>query len=129
MREGKTKILQLALFSSRLDDPANFKDMLEEEKLLYDNLVSVLNRFRNDILSNVLLLKDPNMGEESQPKELKMENKPINKLIRFLHATPKFLGDDLKVYGPFEEEDVAALPPKIADILINNSRAEEMNKA
>ncbi len=124
----ETKILQLALFSSRLDDPANFKDMLEEEKLLYDNLVSVLNMFRKDILSNVLLLKDPNMGGESQPKELKMENKPINKLIRFLHATPKFLGDDLKVYGPFEEEDVAALPPKIADILINNSRAEEMNK-
>ena len=42
---------------------------------------------------------------------------------------PKFVGRDLEVYGPFEEEDIANLPGEIADILILKNRAEEIKGA
>lgn len=123
----ENKIVQLAVFSSRTDERSDFQEMLEEEKALYEELVSLLNNFRKNILLNVLSLKAPEIQQKEEPKELKKDDKPSNRLIRFLHATPKFVGDDLKVYGPFEEEDVAALPLKVANILVKNGRAEDVS--
>jgi len=123
----ENKIVQLAVFSSRADEKSDFQGMLEEEKALYEELVSLLNNFRKNVLLNVLSLRAPEIQQKEEPKELKKDDKPNNRLLRFLHATPKFVGDDLKVYGPFEEEDVAALPLKVADILIKNGRAEDVN--
>ena len=117
------KIMEQAMFSSRMNNKTQFQEMLPEEKALYNSLVMGLNSSRKGILFNLLSLKEPEILAEIKPKELKTENKPHNKLIRFWHATPKFIGEDLKVYGPFEEEDVAALPLKVANILIKNSRA------
>lgn len=118
------KILDLAVSSSKLGEKVDFKEMLEEEKKLYESLIAVLNSFREGILLNILMLKNPQIEGCAKPKELKIEDRPNNKLIRFLHATPKFVGDNLKIYGPFEEEDVASLPFKVAEILIKNGRAE-----
>lgn len=117
----ENKIMQLALFSSRANDKTEFHEMLEEEKQFFKNIVFILNDFRKNILFNILSLKNP---ELNKPKELKMDDKSNNKLIRFLYATPKFVGDDLKVYGPFEEEDLASLPLKVANVLIKNDRAK-----
>lgn len=120
----ENKILQIAVFSSRTDDKVDFHEMLEEERQFFKNLVFTLNIFRKNVLFNILALKNPELSQEGEPKELKTENKPHNKLIRFLHATPKFVDDNLKVHGPFEEEDLASLPLKVANILIKNDRAE-----
>ncbi len=123
----ENKIVDLAKYASRTDEKNVYQEMLEEEKVLYEELVSLLNNFRKNVLLNVLSLRTPDVHQKEEPKELKKDDKPNNRLIRFLHATPKFVGDDLKVYGPFEEEDVAALPLKVADILIKNGRAEDVN--
>ncbi len=123
----ENKIVQLAIYASRADEKNDFKEMLEEEKKLYEELVSLLDKFRKNVLLTVLSLKIPELKQEEEPKELKKDDKPNNRLLRFLHATPKFVGDDLKVYGPFEEEDIAALPLKVADILIKNNRAEDIS--
>ena len=120
----ENKILQLAIFSSRTDDKISFNEMLLEERKLYKSLIFTLNNFRKNVLFNILSLKNPELSQKDEPKELKIEDKPNNKLIRFLHATPKFVGDDMRVYGPFEEEDLASLPLKVANILIKNNRAE-----
>lgn len=51
------------------------------------------------------------------------------KLIRFLHPVPRFVGRELEVYGPFDQEDVANLPREIAEVLITKGRAEEIAQA
>jgi len=64
-------------------------------------------------------------GEKKSDKEISDEE---NKLVRFLNPVPKFLGTELEIYGPYEEEDVANLPSRIAQILIQKGRAEEIAK-
>jgi len=48
------------------------------------------------------------------------------KSVRFIKPVPKFLGSEMETYGPFEENDIASLPSKIANILVKKNRAEEM---
>ncbi|RME15763.1 MAG: hypothetical protein D6797_05950 [Bdellovibrio sp.] len=69
------------------------------------------------------------LSEEHNP-EKKPENtekgESQTKMVRFIHAVPKFLGKNLEVLGPFESEDIASLPAEIADVLINKGRAKEI---
>ena len=115
------KVLKLALSSSRINSKQDISSMLPEEKQLYDNIIKCLNESREDILNNLLNKND----SELEPKTIKTGEKDL-KLVRFLNAVPKFVGNDLKVYGPFEQEDVANLPSKIAKLLIEKNKAEEI---
>ena len=45
-------------------------------------------------------------------------------VLRFREGVPAIIGKDMKPYGPFNVEDVAALPKENADILIKRGLAE-----
>lgn len=115
------KIITIAMDQSRTK--SNLFDaskMLAEERSVYEALVKVLDAQREGVLQKVLEAKVP----EILSKEAAAQ--PAEKLIRFLKAVPKFVGEELEVYGPFEEDNVANLPSKIADVLISKGRAEPM---
>jgi len=119
----ETKILQLALVSSRTSpDAKSLPALLPEEKQLYEQLINHLNHYRESILHAVLEAKMPIM---EKTKDIKIDEEPT-KLIRILHPIPRFLGTDLKTYGPFEEEELIALPKAIADVIVDKKRAEEV---
>ena len=127
-REGK--IVMHALISSRFNEN-NLLNMLSEEAQFYNDIKNILNKYRINILENLLLKKLPNLVQEeikqlsSNIKEVtKTNNAPI--LLRILEPVPQFIGDDLIIYGPFENEDVISLPFNMANILINKKKAEEM---
>jgi DNA replication initiation complex subunit (GINS family) len=124
----ENKIIQIALFSSRTKTKNDISVMLPEEKSLYENLSKIFSIHRGGILHSLLSYTFPNLTKEEKPKDIKIEKKEQEKtkLLRFLHAIPKFVGDDLNVYGPFEEEDISSLPLDIANILIKKQRAEEI---
>ncbi len=141
------KIIDMAINKSRtgssIIDTAN---LLHEEKILFDKLTSVLMSFRNGVINNVLSGNSPQIIEakdtESKPVESSgvdkkedsessseaKEDGKKTKFIRFKVPVPKFVGKDLEVYGPFEEEDMASLPTDVANVLINKDRAEEMDQ-
>lgn len=124
----ENKIIQLALFSSRLNKDENTTMMLNEEKELYTELKDILTKYRNGILHNILALEKPVIPTlETTPKTLKATNLQTNKLIKFIQYIPQFIGTDLTTYGPFETEDIANLPKEVADLLISKNRAEELS--
>lgn len=66
---------------------------------------------------------------EDKPKELKTtansgEDTAGSTKIQFLDAVNRFVGPDLEIYGPYNKEDTALLPQKIAFILISQGKAE-----
>ncbi len=126
----ESKIMQLALISSRTNNINNFDTMLPEEMVFYDELTNVLSSSRDSILNNILNLRQPSKSEPvniSKPKDINMDPKGEgNKLIRILNPLPKFMGTNLEVYGPFDQENVVNLPSEIANLLIKNRKAEEI---
>lgn len=134
------KVVNMAIEKSRnksyiMDNSA----FLKEEKELFDNIVRILDLGRDNVLLNVLALREPaelgNIAPERKEnaagipeKPAKEEIKKDTRLVRFLSAVPKFVGKELEEYGPFEEEDIASLPVEIANVLVNKGRAEEINE-
>lgn len=119
----ENKIIQLSIFSSRTNTQVDTSTLLQEEQDFYQKCTEVLTRFRKGILHNLI---DSQYPKIEQPKGIKVENQEKNKLVRFLTPVPKFLGEDLNIYGPFSEEDIGNLPSRSARLLINTKRAQEI---
>ena len=113
----ESKILQLALSSSITSKIEYDTNLLPEEKLIFNDLSKFLKESRRELLNNLL--------DDEKPKGIKSEQESI-KTVRILQAIPKFIGDDLNEYGPFNEEYIASLPIKVAELLIKKNRAEEI---
>lgn len=129
------KIVSMAVDKSRnrsaIIDNSVF---LKEERDLFDNLIKVMDNSRESVLSNLLSLKEPSAVQgftsAANPNLVRKEEKTADKetkLVRFIHAVPKFVGKELEEYGPFEEEDIASLPVEIANVLIKKNRVEEIS--
>ena len=131
------KIISMATDASRtFSTIVDTSAMLAKEKQFFDALVETLNRFRKGILWNMLEAQMPNIEEKQEEKEpepaelfkqaVQQPEKKEIKLVRFTNAVPRFVGENLEEFGPFEKEDIANLPARIADILIAKERAEEI---
>jgi DNA replication initiation complex subunit (GINS family) len=131
------KIVNMAIDKSRTKSAIiDYSRFLEHEKKLFEELVGVLDRFRdeNAIKAKVEEKKteeaetknDP-VQKEEPTKEPIEEKKDMLRTVRFLNPFPKFLGEDLKEYGPFDEEEIVNLPEIIANLLVKKGRAEEIN--
>jgi len=146
------KIRELKIINSALVlNEINIDNVIEAEKLLYENLVSsikgykkvkALSLYEEDQLPPNKLI-EPEVEEKSVFDEVPISKKEraskildtIKKvdqekikytLVRFLKNTPPLVGVDLINYGPFEKEDIANLPQKNAKILIIEDFAERI---
>lgn len=88
----------------------------EEEVDFYEKVAPSTESYLG-ILKNIL-----------QGRLLRVEKKAKKKVlvVRVLQEIPSIVGADMKTYGPFKQEDVAALPVENARILIKQGAAEEI---
>lgn len=124
----ENKIIQLAMFASRNNDNPVFHEMLEEEREFFQELLGIINNYRRGVLQSLVEGKKPEIKEKEKPKEIKTEKKDSIKMVRFLQSIPKFVGTDLNIYGPFEEEEVAAVPVEVADLLTKKRKTEIISR-
>jgi len=139
------KIINLALYTIKTGSGITADSlMLSEEKMLFEMLLMVLSRYRSSIMDN--LLNGRSVSAESlfsakqqstsikssypaSPDDSGVNDEPLSgsydsvRSVRFLKAIPRFLGPELEIYGPFEEDDIASLPLIISNLLIRTGRA------
>ncbi len=120
----ESKIFQLSLFASRTREKPDLSPLVPEEKELFNSFLELLNDFREGILQNMLAARPLIMRSKAKPLKTELGEAKSTQTIRLLHAVPQFVGDDLQIYGPFEPEDVAAVPVKVAEVLVHKGRAE-----
>jgi DNA replication initiation complex subunit (GINS family) len=61
-----------------------------------------------------------------QAPKFKVETEHKRAALRFLKEVPAIIGADMKTYGPFKVEDVAALPVENTQILVKQGLAERV---
>ncbi|MBR9683162.1 DNA replication complex GINS family protein [Candidatus Woesearchaeota archaeon] len=150
------KIIDIALNKSRTkSDIIDTSTMLKEEKDFYNQLIKLLDGYREGILlslfkGEVPIFQKPQiemnvtankiepapvetaLGEtEINPSETEAApsvavEKPVMKKIKFIHAVPSFVWKDLKEYGPWEAGEETEIFPEVADLIIEKGRAEEV---
>lgn len=141
------KIIYMALNKSRTNSELmDTSALLKEENGLFDALTALFLNYREGILDNILKANIPEIknlcfsneffsGEKSEkekPKDLKTDALPSQQesvLVRFLQDIPGFVGPELEQYGPFEEEEMANLPEKVAFVLVEKGKAEVINNS
>ena len=132
------KIINLAISKSRtkssLDEE---KNLLNYERNMMDENMAILDKFRTDVLLNLINAKTPYKESSNESKETEIshktqENKEENNadekielnMVRFLIEVPKFLGKQSEIYGPFKPGDIANLDKDIVNILLNKKAVE-----
>ncbi len=108
------KLLNMALLASRLES-YEIPKIPPVEKEMFQNILKILEK-HNKLLDEVF---SPTLKE----KKIKSDDLKILK-IKICADIPKFLGQDMKEYGPFKNNDVIQLPYNIANILIEKKLAE-----
>jgi DNA replication initiation complex subunit (GINS family) len=145
------KIINLALYTIKTGSGITADSlMLTGEKMLFEMLLMVISRYRSSILDNLLngrsvvaeslisarpqiadsdLLQSRASVDSGVSNEIYSDIHDAVKSVRFLRPIPRFLGPELEIYGPFEEDDIASLPLIISNMLIRTSRAVGMDVA
>ncbi len=82
-------------------------NMTREEVSLYNKIIESIKEFENLI--------------REKEEEVKEEKQNLL-MIRFVEDVPKFKFEE-RIYGPFKKEDIANLPKKVGEILINAKKA------
>ncbi len=143
------KIMEMALNKSRAGHAIiDTSALLDEEEHLFDALLKILNKNRDQIINNLLkgsapsvelkVKPEPSQAEEfaeelaAQPEspeaveESTQEQEANTTKLEIKEFVQKFIGLDMKEYGPFEQGDEVELPAEIAQLLIKRGKAAQI---
>lgn len=115
MLRRRKKILNLVLVAAETGiSKQDFESMLDFEKTLFDKIMDCINFSDKEL--------NCSLNGSSKGKERK------NILIMFLESISTFTDMDGEKLGPYEEGQIANIPIKIAELLIEDGKAEEVRK-
>ncbi|MFH1327639.1 MAG: hypothetical protein ABIH76_02115 [Candidatus Bathyarchaeota archaeon] len=104
---------------------------LEERPLKTTNLTVEEEKIHlqiTDAVKNMSNIKKDNFIVKEEPEKRAEEGQPMDRtVIRFIKKTSAMVGTNMKIYGPFEEEDVASIPLKNIEKLIQQGIGRRVN--
>jgi DNA replication factor GINS len=95
-----------------------------EKEALTDEEERILLGMKPSVEGFQSFLKEFLRGKIARIEERTEQSRRV--LLRFLKEIPAIVGADLKVYGPFQAEDVATLPAENAKVLVKQGVAMEI---
>lgn len=114
MVRRRKKILNLVLIAAETGiSKQDFENMLAFEKELFEEIMECVDK------------SDKKVSELLNGGEVKEQN---NSLISFIENVEEFIGLDGSKMGPYEKGQVANIPKEVASILIEDKRAELIEK-
>lgn len=116
------KIVTLAMHKTRAEDSiVDIETLLPTERAFFDELVALLTRARKEIVQRAPITASTEDSSEAEPEA------PAPGIeVRFTATVPKFVGKDMRVFGPYEEGQKDTLPEEIAQILVQKGRAQRI---
>ncbi len=130
------KIVLAALRTMRGDVPP--QNMTNEERVLFDEIIKILKSYKEKleekIRSPIEIVEEKIEEVKESIKDLKVEEVKENKfikpngklLVKILTDLPRFVGSDLKAYGPLKAGDLILVPEEIGNLLISRRVAENV---
>ena len=124
------KILLAAISKARGGNP-DLKNIINEEKILFDSVYELLLKSRKNTI-DIEKLDEEEVKTESKDiftqenkPEIKQENP--NPIIRITQDIPEFIGTDGKKYN-LRKNDVISLQDNMSNMLIKRKVAEKINR-
>ncbi len=123
IRERKV-VLSALNHVRREGDEMEVENLTEDERKTFEDVIDVLKKNRKTNLKKA----KKNSPNKKPPKEGNVQEEIKGSLVtvRITKDLPSIVGADGKVYGAFEEEDIATLPDANATALIKQGAAKEI---
>lgn len=124
------KIVLSAISFSRTDEELYLDNSTKEEEEFLRDLVSLLKERRDDLLgggkeaAKPLKKKGEAVKKVPEKKAEKETQRDERMVLRILEELPPIVGIDGKTYGPFQPEDIVALPERNARIFLKHGYGE-----
>jgi len=100
----------------------NVKGISKEEKLFLEKILEEIKEFKLKVIKKVTKGENPSYGIEEREEE-----EPYY-IVAAIDYIPQFIGADLKIYGPFEPEEVFSIPESNYKILKEKNKIKLITK-
>ncbi len=129
------KIVNMAINKNRANTQViDTGNLLSQEQAMFGSLHAVLSQYRTGILHRMLELREPDVlpivlplpSEETSKEEIPSPLPHGIKKIKCLDTIEQIFDEDLEPYGPFQVEQEIELPGVLADILVSQGKAVEL---
>jgi len=130
--ENREKKILLAAISKARGGNPDLKNIIQEEKILFDSVYDLLLKLRKSAL------EIEKLPEEKENNNIKLDEIPVNKnkneeiqenlnpIIRITQDIPEFIGTDRKKYN-LKKNDIISLEDNMGNMLIKKGAAEKIN--
>ncbi len=124
--QREKKILLAAISKARGGEP-ELKNLVDEEKKLFDTTLETMNETREKILNKKTENKENPTEETPKVEEKKEEQTNINPVVMVTNDIPEFIGTDANKYV-LKKGDVLSLPGDMSDTLSKRGMVKEVKR-
>jgi len=124
--QREKKVLLAAISKARGGDP-DLKNLVDEEKKLFDSTLQTMNETREKLLNKKTENIEKPSKETAKTKEKKEEQTNTNPIVMVTNDIPEFIGTDANKYV-LKKGDVLSLPEDMSETLSKRGMVKEVKK-
>jgi len=130
--ENREKKILLAAISKARGGNPDLKNIIQEEKILFDSVYDLLLKLRKNALEIEKLPEEKENNDNKLDEISVNKNKTeeiqenLNPIIKITQDIPEFVGTDRKKYN-LKKNDIISLEDNMSNMLIKKGAAEKIN--